>query len=136
VKVLATSFALLFLSKGRTPVLISKLAHGDAVQEARALVEKPEPNGVIGWNRKHNDARNLTEFASRELFNGLPLGWQVYDPRRREFGKNEDLLTEVGVLVQSPILYLTGHRRPVLSGQQKELLKRYVEEGGFVLGEA
>ncbi|MGL6097291.1 MAG: DUF4159 domain-containing protein, partial [Fimbriiglobus sp.] len=136
VKVLATSFSLLFLSKGRTPVLVSKFAHGDAVVDARQLVEKLEPGGVVGWNRKHNDARNLTDFASRELFGGLPLGWQVYDSRRRDLSKNEELLAEVGVLVQSPILYLNGHRRPVLSGQQEDLIKRYIEEGGFVLAEA
>ncbi len=137
VNVIATSFALLFLSKGRTPVLISKLAYGDFVMpDGKALVERgPEP-GVVGWNRKHNDARNLTEFASKELFGGMPLGWQVYDPRRKEFTRTEDILSEVGVLVQSPVLYLTGHQRPALKGQHKEILKKYVEEGGFVLAEA
>jgi hypothetical protein len=135
--VMATSFALLFLSKGRTPVLVSKLAHGEFVMAERGvLVEKGEAGGVVGWNRKHNDARNLTDFASRELFNGLPLGWQVYDPRRRPFERQEDILAEVGTLVQSPILYFNGHRRPVLNGQQKEIVKRYIEEGGFVLAEA
>lgn len=135
--VIATSFALLFLSKGRTPVLISKLAYGDfSTPEPGVLIEKGEGVGVVGWNRKHSDARNLTEFSGRELFGGLPLGWQVYDPRRRKFERNEDILAEVGTLVQSPILYLTGHRRQVLGGQQKEILKRYVEEGGFILAEA
>ena len=136
VPVLATSFSLLFLSKGRTPVLVSKLAHGDSVMQDGVLIERAEPGGVVGWNRKHNDARNLTDFASRELFNGLPLGWQVYDPRRRPFDRVDDILAEVGTLVQSPVLYLNGHRRPVLNGQQKEIVKRYIEEGGFVLGEA
>jgi hypothetical protein len=137
VNVIATSFALLFLSKGRTPVLISKLAYGEfAMPDGKMLVERgPEP-GVVGWNRKHNDARHLTEFASRELFGGLPLGWQVYDPRRNEFARDADILSEVGVLVQSPILYITGHHRPALRGQHREILKKYVEEGGFVLAEA
>jgi hypothetical protein len=90
----------------------------------------------VGWNRKHNDVRHLTEFSSRELFNGLPLGWQVYDPRRREFPRTDDVLAEVGVLVQSPILYLNGHKAPVLSKVQKDIFKRYIEEGGFVLAEA
>ena len=106
VNVISTSFALLFLSKGRTPVLISKLAHGDFFNpKDGTLVERGEVNGIIGWNRKHNDARHLTEFASKELFKNVPLGWQVYDPRRKDFLKNEDILDEVGLLVQSPILY-------------------------------
>jgi len=134
--VLSTSFALLFLSKGRSPVLISKLAYGEASFNGGVLDEKHEEPNVIGWNRKHSDARHLTEFSSRELFNGLPMGWQVYDPRRKEFNKNEDLLAEVGVLVQTPILYLNGHQKPKLPAGHKEIVKRYIEEGGFLLAEA
>jgi hypothetical protein len=137
VAIVSTSFALLFLSKGRTPVLISKLAHGDArLPDNGSLVELGTRDGVVGWNRKHNDARNVTAFASKELFGGMPLGWQVYDPRRRDFARNDEVLAEVGVLVQSPILYLNGHERLNLPGQHKEILKKYVEEGGFVLAEA
>lgn len=136
VNVISTSFALLFLSKGRTPVLISKLAHGPFVMRNGALVETAEATPLVGWNRKHSDARNLTTFASRELFNNLPLGWQIYDPRRRTYDRPQDILNEVGVLVQSPIMYLNGHTPPTLSGQQREILKKYIEEGGFVLAEA
>ncbi len=137
VKVMATSFALLFLSKGRSPVLISKLAHGDAViTEEGVLVEKGASDAIVDWNRKQNDARNLADYASRELFKNLPLGWQVYDPRRKAFPKPQDLLDEVGVLVQSPILYFNGHADPKLTGQQEDLLKKYIEEGGFVIAEA
>jgi hypothetical protein len=139
VNVISTSFALLFLSKGRSPVLISKMAHGPFKmegQEGKMLVEQESKGGVIDWNRKHNDARNLTDFCSRELFKNLPLGWQTYDPRRRDFATDAEILAEAGVLVQSPILYITGHNAPKLSGQQKQLLKKYLEEGGFVIAEA
>jgi hypothetical protein len=137
-KVISTAFALLFLSKGRSPVLISKLAYGNSTFDVRTgiLTEKGANPNILGWNRKHNDARNLTDFASRELFKNLPLGWQVYDPRRRDFPKESDILAEVGVLVQSPILYFNGHEKPVLTGQQQKLLKKYIEEGGFVIAEA
>jgi hypothetical protein len=136
VNVISTSFALLFLSKGRSPVLISKMAHGDYTMAGKTLVEKESKGGVVDWNRKHNDARHLTEFCSRELFKNLPLGWQTYDPRRKDFGTDAEILAEAGVLVQSPILYVTGHNAPKLSGQQKDLLKKYLEEGGFVIAEA
>ncbi len=139
-KSLSTSFALLFLSKGRTPVLLSKLAYGSHTMDPSGVIIEQQmpgdPPGVVGWNRKQNDARNLVEFASRELFHGTHLAWQVYDPRRGDFSTPDLMTKEVGVLVQSPILYITGHHRPFHTGQQKELLKRYVEEGGFVIGEA
>jgi hypothetical protein len=63
--VVATSFSLLFLSKGRTPILVSKLAHGQG----------------DGWNNKRSDVRHLVDFASRELFKKRPLAWQVFDIR-------------------------------------------------------
>src|SRR5207253_320159 len=65
----STSFALLFLAKGRTPVLLSKLAYG--------------PPEYAGWNNKRNEARKLTEFVSRELFKRQPLAWQVFDVRTK-----------------------------------------------------
>lgn len=135
VNVISTSFALLFLSKGRSPVLISKMAHGPSKMEGKMLIETGSKGGVLDWNRKHNDARNLTDFAGRELFKNLPLGWQTYDPRRKEYTEAE-ILTEAGTLVQTPILYITGHNAPSLTGQQKKLLKKYLEEGGFVIAEA
>lgn len=135
VNVISTSFALLFLSKGRSPVLISKMAHGPSKMEGKMLIETGSKGGVLDWNRKHNDARNLTDYASRELFKNLPLGWQTYDPRRREWSDAE-ILTETGSLVQTPIMYITGHNAPTLTGQQKKLLKKYLEEGGFVIAEA
>jgi len=136
ISVLATSFSILFLSKGRTPILITKLAYGDfGRNEAGVLIERGEEGGRVGWNRKHNDARHLAEFASRELFNGLPLGWQVYDPRRTTFTPKQ-LVAEVGSLLASPLIYMNGHRAPVMTAEEKEILKRYVDEGGFLLAEA
>jgi hypothetical protein len=120
--VLSTSFALLFLSKGRTPVLVSKFAHG-----------RDE-----GWNNKHHDARHLAAYASKELFKRLPLAWQVYDARKVDLSRRDTQLAEVGHLLQSPILYLNGHDSPVstLNDAQKQLLKRYIQEGGFLFAEA
>jgi hypothetical protein len=125
-QILSTSFALLFLSKGRTPILISKFAYGPRTE--------PEL-----WNNKHHDARHLAEYASKELFKRLPLAWQVYDVRRRvELQRQDVFLDEVGHLLQSPILYLNGHESPArqLTDNQRQLLKRYLEEGGFLFAEA
>ena len=149
--VISTSFALLFLSKGRTPVLISKFAWGDFQNRGGGtFTEVPTgPQGQVNWNRKHNDTRHIVEFCSKELFNDVTLSWQVYDVRRRDFGNDQvpggksgkdKILEEVGVLLQSPILYMNGHG-PIggaggLTGAQKEIIKTYLEEGGFVVAEA
>jgi hypothetical protein len=118
--VISTSFALLFLSKGRTPILISKLAH--------------EPGD--DWNNDRNDARHLAEYASKEVFRKLPMAWQIFDTRRIEASTDEAVTGLVGDLLQSPIVYFNGHKEPWLTGVQKKLLQQYVEQGGFILAEA
>ncbi|TWT85794.1 hypothetical protein Pla123a_06010 [Posidoniimonas polymericola] len=73
-----TSLALLFLSKGRRPVLMAKLDYGD------------------GWNQHQSDAAHLTAVAERAW--RLDLTWQQLDP---EGASVEDLL-------QAPVIYLSG----------------------------
>ena len=118
--IISTSFALLFLSKGRTPILISKLAHGPGED----------------WNNDRNDVRNLVEYAGKEVFRKLPMAWQIFDTRRIEAPTNEAVLGLVGDLLQSPIVYFNGHKEPRLTGVQKKMLQDYVEQGGFILAEA
>jgi hypothetical protein len=133
--VIATSFSLLFLSKGRTPVLISKLVHRPA----------PPAADDLDWNNDRNDIRHLTDFASKEMFKKLPLAWQIFDAQRalrpragaRDVTEAE-LLEVTSDLLQSPILYFNGHKSPLLrfTEREKDLIKRYVENGGFILAEA
>jgi hypothetical protein len=147
--VITTSFALLFLSKGRTPVLVSKFAWGKRAAGGAntVLVEhdlNDNPTLKPDWNRKRNDARHMVEFAAREIFDNEPLAWQVYDPRLQGLTDNETKIDlEVGLLLQSPVLYLNGHGPMPFVGRGKEflsveekVLKRYLEEGGFVFAEA
>jgi hypothetical protein len=125
--VISTSFALLFLSKGRTPILVSKLAY-----DSKGGDEK----GVTNWNRKHHDARHLADYASRALFKKQPLAWQVFDARNANLDADSSFKEELASLLQSPILYMNGHTAPNLPPRQVELLRRYVEEGGFIFAEA
>jgi hypothetical protein len=116
-----TSFALLFLSKGRTPVLLTKLAYGG-----------PHYNG---WNNKHNDLRHLADFAAAELFKGKPMAWQIFDVRNRNID-NQDKRRELArQLLQSPLVYFNGHDQAP-SGAEEEILKEYLDNGGFVFAEA
>ncbi|MBY0524307.1 MAG: DUF4159 domain-containing protein [Gemmataceae bacterium] len=116
----STSFALLFLSKGRTPILISKLVHGS-----------PDNLGT-DWNNKHSDCRNLVDYASKELFKKQPLGWQIFNARQSQDSAEE--LT--GELLSSPIVYINGHNAPILTGREETMLRKYIEEGGFLFAEA
>jgi Domain of unknown function (DUF4159) len=130
-----TSFALLFLSKGRTPVLISKLVHGNW----------PRREDDLDWNNDRNDLRHLTEYLAKEdkLFGKKPLAWQTYDMMRALYARSDspgkdDESAIVADMRQAPILYITGHESPLLRIQEREttLIKRYIENGGFLFAEA
>jgi hypothetical protein len=134
--IVSTSFALLFLSKGRTPVLISKLAHGDPVERQTTDLD---------WNNDRNDCRHLTEFVFEHLFDRkVPLAWQTFDMLRATEARPGRVLTEQDILdvtadlLQSPIVYFNGHESPRdrFTATEKKLLKEYVENGGFILAEA
>jgi len=104
----ATSFALLFLAKGRAPVLMNKLRHAPAGD----------------WNNDPDDVRNLVNLVSRDWKNLLT--WQVVDPN----------VAAVQDLLQAPILFLNGHQAPVFTEDGKKNLRDYVEQGGFIFAEA
>lgn len=135
-----TSFALLFLSKGRTPVLVSKLVHGKW-QNGRDESDND-------WNNDRNDLRHLTDYiAKTDLFEKKPIAWQTYDIRRAieaHLDKNnvlnaEDEAAIVADMRQAPILYITGHKSLLparLQAVEISLIKRYVENGGFLFAEA
>src|SRR5262249_4297912 len=98
--VVSTSFALLFLSKGKTPVLISKLVHGTWPREEMDL----------DWNNDRNDLKHLVAYASQEIFHRQPLAWQTVDlmmaaqpPGRRNLPNEDDLTAVTSDLLQSPI---------------------------------
>lgn len=90
-KELATAMALLFLSKGKRPVLLAKLDYGE------------------GWNSHRNDATNLTREVEQAW--GLDLTWQRFDPRTATI---DDLL-------QAPVLYLSGRQAADLTPFAKKL---------------
>jgi phage FluMu protein Com len=100
-----TSFALLFLARGRHPILMNKLRYDGH------------------WANRPRDVANLARFASAEL--ERPLNWQVVP-------LDHDWLD----WTDSPILYLAGDTPPTLSDDDKEKIKRYVENGGMLLTQA
>ena len=131
-----TSFALLFLSRGRTPVVISKLVHGSWTN---ARDERD-----TDWNNDRSDLRHLTEHISRgDLFGKKPVAWQTYDVMRALYARSDapTVAHETAVvadMMQAPVLYITGHNSPRLRLQDKEnvLIMRYIDSGGFIFAEA
>jgi hypothetical protein len=104
---ISTALALLFLSKGRRPVLIAKLRHGPGED----------------WNNHRSDMANITEIAERAW--DLNLTWQIVDPAPASV---EDLL-------QSPVLFLTGSEPPEIGGLERKM-RDYIDRGGFLFAEA
>ncbi len=107
-ELVATSFALLFLAKGRAPVLINKLRHS------------PD----FDWNNDADDVRNMVKIVSQDWKNLLT--WQVIDPDRASI---QDML-------QAPIAFFNGHRAPEFNLAGKQNLRDFVEQGGFIFAEA
>jgi len=104
---ITTPLALLFLSKGRRPVLMAKLVHG------------PEED----WNNHESDVAHLT--ARVEKLWGLDLTWQIVDPAE----------STVDDLLQTPVLFLSGSKAPQLAGTETKM-RGYLDRGGFLFAEA
>ncbi len=104
----STSFALLFLAKGRRAVLWAKLKH--------------EPDD--DWNQHRGDLSNLTAYVEQRWKRDLT--WQVIDIAQ----------ASVDDLLQSPVLVISGKASPRFSAAQVKTLREYIDRGGFILGES
>jgi len=105
---IATSLALLFMGKGRRPVLMSKLKYAAGMP----------------WNQHPEDVANLTAYIEGKW--DRELAWQIVDPRT----------ASVDDLLQSPILYMNGRDAFTLPPEAVKRLKGYIEQGGFIFAEA
>lgn len=118
--IVGTSFALLFLSKGMAPVLINKLKFGPpAERNAKGIA-------VEDWNRHRHDVHNLTD-----MITGMPkwpklVTWQVVEMDKALKGGG------VADLMQAPVLFLSGRDKPEFGNPEVELLREYVNAGGFL----
>jgi hypothetical protein len=111
--VIATSLALLFLSKGRRPVVMAKYKHQpDAI------------GGATDWDHHRRAVQNLTMRIERQW--RRDLSWQTIDARK----------AAVADLLEAPVLFISGADGLRLAAEQKQALKAYVENGGFIFAEA
>ena len=113
-ELLATPFALLFLSKGRRPLLLSKIQY--EIDDG-------------SWNIHPQDINQLTHFVEKRW--KMDLTWQTV---HWEQATVEDLL-------QSPVLFLCGNKNPLPRDRDRadrivEKLRQYLDQGGFIFAEA
>ena len=110
--IVATSFALLFLAKGRRPVVIAKSRHG------------PRND----WNQHGHDVPHLVEFIEKRWREDYPAGlsWHVLDTQE----------ATIQDLAQSPVLWIGGTAGLDLGKEPGLRLRQYIDQGGFIFAEA
>ncbi|HEY3325345.1 MAG TPA: DUF4159 domain-containing protein [Planctomycetota bacterium] len=108
-----TAFALLFMAKGKKPLLVTKLHWG-------APDAKPAD---ADWNCNLYDVDNLVKHIGQEL--QTPYDWHSV----RTSASVEELR-------YSPVLFITGHKAPKFSDEEIEKLREYMEKGGLIFAEA
>lgn len=106
---IGTSLALLFLSKGRRPVVMARLQHS---------------SGTDDWNHHRRSVQNLVWRIERQW--ERDLSWQTIDLKNASV---EDLL-------EAPVLFISGGEGLTLLNEQGTKLRDYVQQGGFIFAEA
>jgi hypothetical protein len=114
-KIPDTCFGLLFLSRGRAPVMMNKLEY-EVTEGGKKVVP-----GM--WNQRPRDVANLTRMVGQQLES--PQSWQIVN-----------LSQGLRDLHDAPILYMAGSTAPKLTPTDQDHLKQFIEEGGLVLGHA
>ncbi|MFT3788379.1 MAG: DUF4159 domain-containing protein [Tepidisphaeraceae bacterium] len=112
---IVTAFSLLFLSRGREPVMMNKLQYQQVDPRGKA---KP----VEGlWNQRPRDVANVARWVGKQI--ERHLNWQIV---------NLDVAT-LRDFHDAPILYIAGGAPLQLAKEQREKLKAYVESGGMLV---
>jgi hypothetical protein len=109
------AFAILFLVRGRAPVMMNKLEY--VVDTAG---DKPKP---ATWNQRPRDVANIARWTGRQI--ERDLNWQIVN-----------LNVSVEEFHDAPILYISGKDSLQFTKEQEAKLKEFVEGGGLILGNA
>jgi hypothetical protein len=105
-----TCFAVLFLSRGRAPVIFNKLQYDVAGKEGN-------------WNQRPRDIANLTRWIAKNT--ERDLNWQIVN-----------LNNPASDLLDAPVLYIAGNKPLDFSPKDIAKLREYCESGGLILGNA
>ncbi|CAN5375131.1 DUF4159 domain-containing protein [soil metagenome] len=106
----STAFGILFLCRGRAPVVMNKLEYDIAKKEAN-------------WNQRPRDAANVVKYIAKQM--ERDLNWQIVN-----------LKVSVDDFHDGPILYISGNQALKFTDEEEAKLKQFVEQGGLILGNA
>lgn len=119
-EVVATSLALLFLSKGLAPVVVNKLKYGPREQVTGDVMGR-------SWNKHRRDVSNLVDYITELPKWPKLMTWQSVDLEVAANGEG------VNALLQAPVQLLSGDDNlAAIKGKQLEVLKEYISQGGFL----
>ncbi|MEI8194524.1 MAG: DUF4159 domain-containing protein, partial [Phycisphaerae bacterium] len=135
-----TTWGLLFMVRGRAPVMINKLNYDitpeppppppgtpAATTPATTPATKdapPAPRGVEGpWNERPRDVANITHYITKKT--EMPLNWQILS-----------LDSSPQALLEAPFLYISGNKALEFTAEERNTLQQYVYRGGIILGHA
>ncbi len=103
---IGTAYALLILDRGLNPVLINKLQYSK--------------NYYGQWNSRQRDVANFTSWVGTTF--EAPLNWNVVN-----------ISTPVHDWLDSPLLYIAGHKYPKFSKGEIAKIGRFMNDGGLLL---
>jgi hypothetical protein len=112
-----TCFALLFLARGRSPVIVGKLDYNDP---SATPGKSPPP----AWNQRPHDLSRLVRWMGEKI--ERELHWEVVSLADANAAELADI----------PVLLLMGNRAIALSDKGKATLRQYVHHGGLLVGHA
>ena len=115
-----TCFALLFLSAGRQPVFMNKLAYS---------VSRGDQRQLAPWNQRPRDLANLSRYI--EAADERELNWQTIN-----FGALDSAAEATRELHDAPVTYLAGSRPLSFNDAETQALKDYVLQGGLLFANA
>ncbi len=108
--IVTTCFAILFLYKGRAPILFNKL--------------QDTPGGEKWtWNAHRQDIHNLTAYIEKNK--EMAIQWQIVS-----------LKGPVEELHDAPVLFISAETAPKFTDEEKKKLREFTDTGGTILLEA
>lgn len=102
-EIISMAFALIFLSRGSSPVMVNKL-------------EIPD----YSWNNRPNDVDKLAKWMSESM--ETHVLWQ-----------RAPISTSPDTWHDAPMLYLAGHKALNITDAQKQKIKKYINGGGILI---
>jgi hypothetical protein len=109
-----TALCMLFLARGRAPVLINKMQYDNTTGPDAG---KPGP-----WNQRPRDVANYCRWMGEQTERPHDVNWQI-----------SNLQISEDELHDAPFLYFSGNKPLSLKPEEIDKLKSYIEHGGMIL---